>query len=96
MFVIDRKRLAPDGMPGPELLGTLLRQHAQARVRLDEIGDMPMEMQTRLLRVLSDGCFYRVGGCQLIRSDVPVIAATNQNQEARLREGHFREDLFHR
>ena len=40
MFVIDRKRLAPDGMPGPELLGTLLRQHAQARVRLDEIGDI--------------------------------------------------------
>ena len=63
---------------------------------LDEIGDMPMEMQTRLLRVLSDGCFYRVGGCQLIRSDVRVIAATNQNLEARVREGLFREDLFHR
>lgn len=63
---------------------------------LDEIGDMPMEMQTRLLRVLSDGCFYRVGGCQLIRADVRVIAATNQNLEERVKEGLFREDLFHR
>ncbi len=63
---------------------------------LDEIGDMPMEMQTRLLRVLSDGCFYRVGGCQLIKADVRVIAATNQNLEERVKEGLFREDLFHR
>ena len=63
---------------------------------LDEIGDMPMEMQTRLLRVLSDGCFYRVGGCQLIKADVRVIAATNQNLEERVKAGLFREDLFHR
>lgn len=63
---------------------------------LDEIGDMPMEMQTRLLRVLSDGSFYRVGGCQLIKADVRVIAATNQNLEERVKEGLFREDLFHR
>src|SRR2546427_2871852 len=63
---------------------------------LDEIGDMPAELQTRLLRVLSDGNFYRVGGHQPIRASVRVIAATNQNLEARVREGLFREDLYHR
>ena len=63
---------------------------------LDEIGDMPAELQTRLLRVLSDGTFYRVGGHQPIRASVRVIAATHQDLEARVREGLFREDLFHR
>lgn len=63
---------------------------------LDEIGDMPMELQTRLLRVLSNGCFYRVGGREPIRADVRIIAATNQNLELNVREGRFREDLFHR
>ncbi len=63
---------------------------------LDEIGDMPMELQTRLLRVLSSGSFYRVGGRRLIESDVRIIAATNQDLEARVREGLFREDLYHR
>ena len=63
---------------------------------LDEIGDMPAELQTRLLRVLSDGTFYRVGGHQQIKSNVRVIAATHQNLEQRVREGSFREDLYHR
>ena len=63
---------------------------------LDEIGDMPAELQTRLLRVLSDGTFYRVGGHQPIRSSARVIAATNQDLEARVRQGLFREDLYHR
>ena len=63
---------------------------------LDEIGDMPFDLQTRLLRVLSDGQFYRVGGHQPIKSNVRVIAATHQDLEERVRQGVFREDLFHR
>jgi two-component system nitrogen regulation response regulator GlnG len=63
---------------------------------LDEIGDMPAELQTRLLRVLSDGQFYRVGGHTPIKVNVRVIAATHQDLETRVREGLFREDLFHR
>jgi two-component system nitrogen regulation response regulator GlnG len=63
---------------------------------LDEIGDMPPDLQTRLLRVLSDGQFYRVGGHQPIKVNVRVIAATHQNLEMRVKQGLFREDLFHR
>jgi len=63
---------------------------------LDEIGDMPLELQTRLLRVLSDGQFYRVGGHAAVKAHVRVIAATHQNLEQRVKEGVFREDLFHR
>jgi two-component system nitrogen regulation response regulator GlnG len=63
---------------------------------LDEIGDMPAELQTRLLRVLSDGSFYRVGGHQQLKANVRVIAATHQALEERVREGSFREDLYHR
>src|SRR3990172_7643276 len=63
---------------------------------LDEIGDMPADLQTRLLRVLSDGQFYRVGGHDPIKVDVRVITATHQNLEARVKQGLFREDLFHR
>jgi two-component system nitrogen regulation response regulator GlnG len=63
---------------------------------LDEIGDMPFDLQTRLLRVLSDGHFYRVGGHQPMKADVRVITATHQNLEQRVRDGLFREDLYHR
>jgi len=63
---------------------------------LDEIGDMPFELQTRLLRVLSDGHFYRVGGHSAVKTNVRVIAATHQNLEQRVKDGVFREDLFHR
>jgi two-component system, NtrC family, nitrogen regulation response regulator GlnG len=63
---------------------------------LDEIGDMTTSLQTRLLRVLAEGEFYRVGGQTPIKVDVRVIAATHQNLEERARTGQFREDLFHR
>ena len=63
---------------------------------LDEIGDMPFDLQTRLLRVLSDGNFYRVGGHNAVKTHVRVIAATHQDLEQRVKEGGFREDLFHR
>lgn len=63
---------------------------------LDEIGDMPLDTQTRLLRVLADGSFYRVGGHTAVAVDVRIIAATHQNLETLVKEGKFREDLFHR
>ena len=63
---------------------------------LDEIGDMPFDLQTRLLRVLSDGHFYRVGGHNAIKANPRVIAATHQDLEQRVKDGFFREDLFHR
>ncbi len=63
---------------------------------LDEIGDMPAETQTRLLRVLADGEFYRVGGHTPVKVDVRIIAATHQDLEERVQQGDFREDLFHR
>lgn len=63
---------------------------------LDEIGDMSAQLQTRLLRVLAEGEFYRVGGQVPVRVDVRVIAATHQDLEERVRQGLFREDLLHR
>jgi len=63
---------------------------------LDEIGDMPAQLQTRLLRVLAEGEFFRVGGHAPIRMDVRIVAATHQDLGQRVREGVFREDLFHR
>ena len=63
---------------------------------LDEIGDMSLALQTRLLRVLAENEFYRVGGQATIEVDVRVIAATNQDLGVAVREGRFREDLFHR
>tara|TARA_R110001592_G_scaffold363393_1_gene687202 strand:- start:40739 stop:42181 length:1443 start_codon:yes stop_codon:yes gene_type:complete len=63
---------------------------------LDEIGDMPADTQTRLLRVLADGEFYRVGGHLPVHANVRIIAATHQDLEALVRRGEFREDLFHR
>jgi two-component system nitrogen regulation response regulator GlnG len=63
---------------------------------LDEIGDMSPELQTRLLRVLAESEFYRVGGQAAIKVDVRVIAATNQDLARAVKESRFREDLFHR
>lgn len=63
---------------------------------LDEIGEMSADLQTRLLRVLSDRRFYRVGGRDLVNVDVRVLAATNQDLEKQVESGNFREDLYHR
>ncbi len=63
---------------------------------LDEIGDMPMDAQTRLLRVLQEGEYTTVGGSRTIRTDVRIVAATNQNLQNQIRQGLFREDLFYR
>ena len=71
-------------------------QAHKATLFLDEIGDMPYETQTRILRVLSSGEFYRIGGSEPIRVDVRIIAATNQNLNEKVKTGAFREDLFHR
>src|ERR1700730_1179156 len=73
-----------------------LEQSDGATVFLDEIGDMPPDLQVRLLRVLSDGEYYRVGGHAPLRSNVRIIAATHQNLEERVQQGLFREDLLHR
>ena len=63
---------------------------------LDEIGDMPLPLQTRLLRVLAEGDYHRVGGRDLLRSDVRVLTATHQDLQKKIAEGTFREDLYHR
>lgn len=67
-----------------------------ATVFLDEIGDIPLSVQAKILRVLQDGSFQRIGGNETITSDARIIAATNQNLEEMIQENQFREDLFHR
>jgi formate hydrogenlyase transcriptional activator len=63
---------------------------------LDEIGDLPLELQTKLLRVLQDGQFERLGSHKTLHTDVRIIAATNRNLLQMIQDGTFREDLFHR
>jgi DNA-binding NtrC family response regulator len=63
---------------------------------LDEVGDLPREIQVKLLRVIQDHEFERVGGLQTIKVDVRLVAATNRNLQQRVKEGYFREDLFYR
>jgi len=65
-------------------------------VFLDEIGEMPIELQSKLLRVIQDGEFERLGSPRTIKIDVRIIAATNRNLEEEIRKGTFREDLFYR
>jgi hypothetical protein len=63
---------------------------------LDEVGELPIELQAKLLRVLEDGTFHRLGNPKTIHVDVRIIAATNRNLKDAIREGKFREDLYHR
>jgi len=63
---------------------------------LDEIGEMPLELQSKLLRVIQDGEFERLGGNRTLKTDVRIIAATNRNLEQEIRAGGFREDLYYR
>ncbi len=79
-----------EGKPGKFELAHL------GTIFLDEIGDLPIEMQPKLLRAIEDKEFERVGGTRVVRSDFRVIAATNQNLEAMLDDGRFRKDLFYR
>jgi DNA-binding NtrC family response regulator len=63
---------------------------------LDEIGDMPLNLQSKILRVIQEREFYRVGGSKTIKVNVRFIASTNKNLETMVKEGHFREDLYYR
>jgi len=63
---------------------------------LDEMGELPLDIQAKLLRVLQEGEIERVGGNELILTDVRIIAATNRNLEEAVKKGKFREDLFYR
>jgi PAS domain S-box-containing protein len=74
----------------------LLEQANGGTILLDELGDMPRDMQVKLLRTLQDKKFYRVGGNKLIHSNVRIIAATHRNLEEMIRTGEFREDLYYR
>jgi DNA-binding NtrC family response regulator len=82
--------------------GALRRKHGlfeladRGTILIDEVGDAPMSMQTRLLRVLETGTFRRLGGEESIRVDVRVLAATHRDLEAQVRDGSFREDLYYR
>lgn len=71
-------------------------QAHQGTLMLDEVGELPAAMQAKLLRVLQEGCFERVGGSQTIKVDVRVISATNRDLEAMIDDGTFREDLYYR
>ena len=80
----------PNGKPGKFELAR------QGTVFLDEVGDLPLEMQPKLLRVIEDKEFERVGGTKIIQSNFRIIAATNQNLEQMLIDNRFRKDLFYR
>jgi transcriptional regulator with PAS, ATPase and Fis domain len=80
----------PNGKPGKFELAR------HGTVFLDEVGDLPLEMQPKLLRVIEDKEFERVGGTKIIRSDFRIIAATNRNLEQMLADNRFRKDLFYR
>ena len=84
-----------EGPDAPAKDGTLERAHG-GTLLLDEVADMPLETQGKILRMLQEQSFERVGGQRRIEVDVRVIASTNRDLAALIREGRFREDLFYR
>lgn len=82
--------------PGVERKVGALEEAHRGVLYLDEIGDMPRETQNKILRVLTDQTFERVGGSKRVKVDVRVISSTAQNLESMIADGAFREDLFHR
>ena len=92
LFGIEKGAITHDTT---ERIGRFEQAHG-GTIFLDEIGDMPLALQTRLLRVLEDGQFYRIGGSAPITTDVRIVAASLHPLAVRVDEGRFREDLFHR
>ena len=82
-------------VPIPDTLGVLKIANG-ATLFLDEIGELPLELQPKLLRVIQDGEFERLGNSSTIKVDTRIIAATNRNLEEEVRKGHFRDDLWYR
>lgn len=104
--IINAASLAPERMEhelfgaeseegGVVSTGALERAHL-GTIFIDEVGDMPMETQAKILRVLVDQTFQRVGGKVTVKVDVRVVSSTSKDMEAEIAEGRFREDLFHR
>jgi two-component system nitrogen regulation response regulator NtrX len=84
-----------DGPDSPRKIGTFEQAHG-GTLLLDEVADMPLETQGKIVRVLQDQMFERVGGGKRVEVDVRVIATTNRDLQAEMTAGHFREDLFYR
>ncbi|MBU1209805.1 MAG: sigma-54 dependent transcriptional regulator [Alphaproteobacteria bacterium] len=84
-----------DRTGGPRKVGALEEAHS-GTLYIDEIADMPMETQGKVLRVLVEQKFLRIGGAQKVAVDVRIISSTSRDLEMEMREGRFREDLFHR
>lgn len=84
-----------DGPETPRKIGTFEQAHG-GTLLLDEVADMPLETQGKIVRVLQDQMFERVGGGKRVEVDVRVIATTNRDLQAEMTAGHFREDLFYR
>lgn len=80
---------------GERKIGALEEAHGGV-LYIDEVADMPRETQNKILRVLVDQSFERVGGNKRVKVDIRIISSTAQNLEAMIAEGRFREDLFHR
>ena len=81
--------------PVPSARAKLLRVANKGTIFLDEVGELPMATQARLLRVLETGEYIRVGGQKIMKTDIRIVAATNVNMRKAISEGRFREDLYY-